>query len=507
MKNQIPLLLLLICLSAFSQSHKLKLIRSDQTFIDPNLPNVTIAEGNVHVKHLGEGVSIKCDKAFFYKSSNTIKAAGNVFVNQGDTLYQKSEYTTYQGAKNKITSWGGVLIKTHLMELQTDSLVFDRNSQQLYFEQQGIIKDQTNTLVSKEGRYHLTSNLFEAIDSVSVINVDGSTLVSKKLEYYANTGMANIVAPTTITNNNNNSIYTEKGFYDTKNQVAEFKDNTLIKFNDLEIEGNDFFYENQHSFYHAKDDFKLTDAKNKLIIKGGYAELYGDKDSVFISDRAISMIEISPKDSVFLASDLLTMVGGKNKRKLTALQNVKFFKNDLQGVCGVIQSDEQTGIITFSENPIVWAKDTQITGDSIVIASIVGTKKLDSIKVFGNPKKKALVARKDSLSNGFNQLSGENIFGVFYDDQLTEMSIRGTPKSIIYLRDKMGKLIGVDRKEAKKSIEITFKEEGISSVSYLKGVTGTTINPSSAEMTEIEDLEGFFWHAEKRPMKKEDVFE
>lgn len=508
-KNHLILFFFLIsCYSSFCQSHKFKLIRSDQTYVDQNYPDATVAEGNVHVTHLGEGVSLKCDKAFFYKSSNTLKVSGNVVVNQGDTLYQNSKYATYEGNRNRVTSWGGVLVKNRLMELQTDSLIFDRSKQQLYFEQRGTIKDPENTLQSNEGRYHLTTNRFEAIDSVSVFNIEGSKLNSDRLEYYTNTGVANIVAPTTISTDISN-VYTENGYYNTKNHTATLNENSVVKFKDIEIKGNQLYYEKNTGFYKSESDFILTDAKNKLVIRGGYGELYVDQDSLIVSDRAILIKELKPKDSIYMSCDLLTMHGEKGQRKITASKNVKFFNKQLQGVSDLIESDENAGIVFFRENPIVWTNDTQIKGDSILVNSSAGIKKrrLDSIQVFGNAKQRAFVAKKDSISGGYNQLSGETILGYFTNGKLSSVSVKKTPKSIIYLRDKTNKLMGIDKKEAKKSIEASFQGKKISSVSYLETITGKTIGPGSKEADNIQNLKGFSWHESKQPKSKEAIFE
>ena len=76
----------------FSQKQtKIKVENSD--FVDVNeieLPNATLLTGNVRVIH--DGIVMTCNKAYYFKDENYIKAFGNVEMVQGDTLYLNSKY-------------------------------------------------------------------------------------------------------------------------------------------------------------------------------------------------------------------------------------------------------------------------------------------------------------------------------------------------------------------------------------------------------------------------------
>ena len=109
---------------------------------DPKYPGATISLGNVFVEH--EGATLRCDKAYIYQETKLIKAMGNVVVNQGDTIFQYSKYTDYDGVNKVATSWGDVFLKDDIMELRTDTLYFDREKQHLYYKSGGTIKDTTN---------------------------------------------------------------------------------------------------------------------------------------------------------------------------------------------------------------------------------------------------------------------------------------------------------------------------------------------------------------------------
>ena len=62
-----------------------------------------------------------------------------------------------------------------------------------------------------------------------------------------------------------------------------------------------------------------------------------------------------------------------------------------------------------------------MSGDTIFLISNVKTRKLDSLKILGN----VMVIEKDSLSNnGFNQIKGGVLNGLFLESKLKDVEIK-----------------------------------------------------------------------------------
>ncbi len=75
-------------------------MHADNSNIDEvKYPGATILLGNVYVEH--EGITLRSKKAIYYKSRNFLKAFGNVYLNQGDTITQTSNYVDYNGDTKK----------------------------------------------------------------------------------------------------------------------------------------------------------------------------------------------------------------------------------------------------------------------------------------------------------------------------------------------------------------------------------------------------------------------
>lgn len=480
-----------------SQTKRIKIIHADNTFVKPEFPGATISLGNVFIEH--EGATLRCDKAYIYQELNLMKAMGNVVVNQGDTIFQYSKYTDYDGNKKIATSWGKVLLKDELMELRTDTLKFDRVNQHLYYKSGGTIKDTTNVLTSKIGDYYLKTNKFQAFTDVDVVNKD-SKLVSNHLDYYTSTGVADLFGPSTITSEEN-KIYTEKGHHNSKTNISHFIKNSKIFYSDRTIEGDSLYYDKNIEFASATGNIKVIDTVNNSLIKGGYAELFKLKDSMFIVEKAVAISKME-QDSIYIHGDTLMITGKVEERIVKAFNHVKIFKLDLQGKCDSLVSNEKTGVTKLFTNPILWAEGNQITGDTIHLISNQKTEQLDSLKILNN----GFMIKKDSA--GFTQLKGKYMYGKFENNKLKSLNTIGNSESIIFLRNEFQVLMGIDKKKCSKNIFIALENNDFSFIDYNDMIDGKTYPPSEFEKLNPKDklFKGFIWREEEQPLTKEDIF-
>ena len=95
-------------------------------------------------------------------------------------------------------------------------------------------------------------------------------------------------------------------------------------------------------------------------------------------------------------------------------------------------------------HPVLWHHKNQITGDSIHLISNSKSETLDSLKVFDN----AFIINKDSLGNGFNQISGKKLNGLFVENKLSTIEINKNAETIYYLRDSENELVGIDKSKS-----------------------------------------------------------
>jgi lipopolysaccharide export system protein LptA len=459
------------------------------------IPDALLLTGNVRVNH--EGVIMTCNKAYYFKRENYIKAFGNVQMIQGDTLYMNSSYAEYNANIRHAIATGGVSLRSPEMSLTTDKLNFDRNSQVAYYDTGGTIINSENTLTSTTGKYYVAQKKYQFLTAVTVVNPK-ATIKSNHLDYYTNSGHSYLFGPSTITGKDN-FIYTEKGFYDTKKNLAKFVKNSYIKYKDRLIEGDSLYYDRNREFASGTNNVKITDSINKAIIKGHYGEVYRNKDSLFITKRA-SIRYLIEKDSMFIHAKKIVVTGKTNERIVRGYNNVRFFKTDMSGKCDSIHSSQLKALTQLIGKPILWNYDNQLTGDVMHLIGNNKTEKLDSLKVLNN----AFIISKDTIGTGYNQVKGQNLYGKFKDNKLREVDIIKNTEVIYYLRNDKNELIGINKNVSSK-INMILDGKTIDTMTFFTDVDGD-IYPEADLPENARKLRGFIWRGDERIKTKEEIF-
>ncbi|WP_296322946.1 OstA-like protein [Winogradskyella sp.] len=465
----------------------------------------------VHFVH--KGVDLYCDKAVYYKSQDFIEAFSNVRMVQGDTVTMTSKYVEYSGKTELAFARGDVVLKEPQSTLTTEKLHFDRVKQQAYYNTSGkVVRDSSGTITSKIGRYYMRPKKYQFTDSVVLVNPE-YTLKTNRLDFFNDSGHAYIFGPSTITGETND-IYCERGFYDTQEDFGYFQRNAKINYDDREVKGDSMYFDRNLNFASATNNIKITDTINNSIVKGHYAEVWKDKDSVFITKKALA-ITVQEKDSIYMHSDTLMLTGPEEHRITRAFYNVKLYKSDLAGKADSVHVDHKTGLTQminlarFSSSdpfatrrkPVLWNIGNQMSGDTIHLISDVKTEKLDSLKVFNN----AFLVSKDTLSDdGYNQTKGKVLIGLFRDNELYNVDIIKNAEVIYYSRNDGGELFGINKSKSG-SINIKISDNEVEEIRLINKVDGD-LSPESLFPKNANRLRGFDWRGDERPTSVEDLF-
>lgn len=476
-------------------------------------PGATILTRNnsnqVHVKH--KGIELWCNEAIYYGNEDFIEAFGNVSVKQGDSINMTSKYVEYSGKTQLAYASGDVVLIDPDSKLYTDVLHFDRIKQQAYYNQKGkVVRDTSGTITSTRGRYYMTSKKYQFVDNVKLVNPE-YVIDTEQLDFYTESGFAFLYGPTTITGEAS-VIYCERGYYNTNNDTGYFVKKSKINYNDRIVEGDSLYFDRNKSFASATNNITVTDTLNNSIIKGHYAEVFREKDSVFITKRALAITE-QENDSIFMHSDTLMVTGPADNRIIRGYYNAKMFKSNLSGKADSIHMNQKTGLtqlinfydldsdaFTKKKHPVLWHFESQITGDSIHLISNSENETLDSLKVFNN----AFVISKDSLGDGYNQISGKRLNGLFADNALETIDVIKNAETIYYLRNSEDELIGIDKSKSG-AIKIWISENEIDELRKLNQIGGMTY-PEEDFPEKERKLKGFIWRNDERPKSIEDLF-
>jgi len=483
--------------SIFAQAPK-KIIVENSDFVDINetvAPGATLLTGNVKVNH--DGVVLTCNKAYFFQKENYLKAFGNVQLVQGDTLFLNSKYAEYNGNVKKAFATGDAVMSSPDATLATDTINFDRNVQEVFYNTKGTIVNKDNTLVSKSGRYYVAQKKFKFLTAVTITNPK-YVIKSNHLDYYSNSGHSYLFGPSTITSKAN-YIYTEKGFYDTKRNLAHFLRKSYIKYDDRLIEGDSLYYNRNTEFASATRNVKITDSVNRGVVKGHYAEVFKLKDSMFVTKRAVA-VNFVDNDSVYIHGKKLMVTGKEGDRIIRAFNNVRFYKTDMSGKCDSLHSNTKIALTKLIGKPILWNGDSQITGDLMHLIGDNITNKIDSLKVLNN----TFLVSRDTLGTGFNQVKGINLFGKFKEGKLHDVDVIKNTEVIYYMRNDANELIGINKNVSSK-INMILENNAVETITFFNNVDGD-IYPEIDLPENARKLKGLVWRGDERIKSKDDIF-
>ncbi len=465
-----------------------------------NYPGASIfSKDDRQVQFEHQGADLWCDIAIFYQKENKLRAIGNIRLTQGDSIQMSSGKIDYDGDIKLAKAWDNVVLKNTDMTLRTDTLYFDRENQESYYNNNGTIVDSANTLTSKIGRYYMEPKKYQFLQSVKIKNPE-YTVESAHLDYYTTSKNAYMYGPSTITGDTY-TLYCERGFYDTKVETGYGIKNTRINYNNRIIEGDSVYFNKLREFASATNNITVTDTINNGVIRAHYAEVYKAKDSVFATKRAVS-ISLVEQDSLYIHGDTLMVTGKPDERILRAFRNTKFYKTDLSGKCDSLHFEQKTGITQLIRKPILWNMENQMTGDSILLISDLDTEKLDSLKVINN----AFVISQDTIGNaGFNQAKGKDLFGKFIENELKIVDLVKNTEVIYYMYNDDDELIGIN-KTICSAIRMTFENSDIEDITFITNPDGD-IFPEEDLPENSRLLKGFIWRGDERIRSKEAIFD
>jgi len=456
--------------------------------------------GNVRFRH-NEALMF-CDSAYSYNDSNRFDAFGNVHIIQGDTLHLWGDKMLYNGDTRLARFMKNVKLIDKSITLTTQAMDFDLNSNIGYYNNGGKIVDTANVLTSVTGRYYSNDNMFFFKDSVVVTNKD-FVLKADTLKYNSQTERAFIVGPTTIKGTKNDGVlYSERGWYDTRKNLAELYKASKITSKSQMLESDTIFYDRATGNGRGRHRVTLTDTTNKVVIKGKFG-VYNEMTRIaFVTDSAM-FTQYGRKDTMYMHADTLQTrpdtsdVTRKDDKYFMAFRRVRFHKPDLQGKCDSLGYRMKDSTLLMFYDPAIWSEKDQMTADKIQFVS-----KNPDPDIAHLENNAFLVMSEDSVK--FNQISGKSIVGQIFNSKLRIADVNGNAQSLYYLKDKniysgMNRLIS-----SKIKLHLT-GNNNIDSIRFYPKPEGKTI-PIKELKAEDTELDGFRWRESERPINKNDLY-
>lgn len=448
---------------------------------------------DVIIRH--KDILVYCDSAYTYENSNRVDAFGAVHINQGDTLHLYANKIFYDGDRSFARAIKNVVLKNREITLYTDTLDYDLNTNIAYYDCNGKIVDSTNTLTSKIGEYFVDDEVVHFTDSVVGFS-DKYTLYSEDIRYNTRTQVIYFDGPTTI-RDSANTLYAEKGWYNTVTGEANLKDHPKIYNDKQTLEASTIRYNKENGDGLALGRVVLHDIENRSIVKGNRVSYNKTEETALVTDSAV-FISYNTSDSLFLHADTLRTMPDtiKGENIILAYYGVRFYRNDVQGICDSLTYYTKDSTVILSHEPVIWSDNHQISADRIEL--VQHSSAPDEIHMFENS---FIISKQDT--GMFDQIKGKNMLGYIVNGSLTSIDVDGNGQTLYYAREGEN-IIGMNKAESS-NIRISFKDGQIHTIAFLKQPGGNLIPLDKLDQNS-KYLSDFNWQIQLRPVSKDDIF-
>lgn len=499
LRSLLTILIFSICACSYAQDKAVvKILNADQWLYDEDITNAQRLIGNVKLRY--KDMLMNCDSAYQFKA-DLFEAYGNVYINQGDTLRLYGDLLYLDGAENMARLRNNIRLLDKSIVLTTDKLNYDMSTEIANYYNGGKIVSSSadNVLTSERGYYHSRSQMFHFKDDVVLSNPD-YRVEADTLKYSSASEIAYFLGPTNITAKDTH-IYCENGRYNTQSDECQFDKNAVVTSRSTELRGDSIYFNGREGIGEAFMNVEINDTTSNYAIMGHYGWHNDPLERSFVTDSAM-MVQFFDRDSLFLHADTLkSLKDTAGQNLISAYNNVRFFKPDLQGKADSLSFSEGDSLLTMFGDPLLWTADNQILGDTIIMKMYDGH--IERLFVWSSSFIVAM-AEKDK----FNQIKGNNMTGYFRENSLYKVLVNGNGQTIYYAEEENeseSRAIGRSKVECS-DILIFINDSEIERLSFLQAPSGNML-PLSQIPEEESKLEGFRWDTASRPLSKEAIFD
>lgn len=482
---------------SYSQDFIELLEGSDEIKLDGKTGNY-IVKGNVVFKK--DNTLLYCDSAFYNFKQKNIRAYGKIHLNQEDTLNMFCDSLFFDVDRDYAKLFGNVRIRNNEYRLTTDSIDYDLNRDVGIYKNKGLITSisSNDSLSSVIGYFYPKLNQFNFRNDVVYKNEE-YLITTDTLQFNSLSKVAYFFGPTDILGDSI-KMYCEKGWYDINKGIGLFENNAFIDRKELYIGADSLYYSSINSLYIGQKNVEIIDTTNKIAFTGDYALSDEKENYAFITGHTLAK-RFDSEDTLYIHADTLYnyLDSLREPVLMKAYYNVKLFRGDMQGVCDSLTYNRTIGEMNMYKEPVLWAKNAQLTGDTVTIYE--ENNEIQHAFLRNN----GLVVTHVDSTNYYNQVAGTSMNAYFDSTQIRRVDIEGNAQTIYFLEDETedDSLIVVERKGMNRlyasDITLRFDKGDIETATYRESPDGLLYPMNQIEKKE-ERVQHFKWSNERRPL-------
>ena len=461
----LTILFLFLTVEILSQQKKINFSSKESKGITLNKRKLLILWNEVVFNH--ESSVMKCDSAIYERSNNSFIAYSNVEINENDSLKIYGDSIHYYGEIQKAYIYGNVSVKSNKINLNTPSLIYDKQTKIAYYNNGATVRDLEKgyKIESKKGAFKTQIQSVFFKENVVLTHKDYK-IISDTLIYHTNNQRSDIIGNTEIITNNS-SIYSNKGWFDSQNNNAAFKGEVVLKSKNQKLFADSVFYNEISGESYAEGNVKIKDDSAKILIQGDYGIYNEITDSIKVWDNSI-FTQLDSSDTINIYADQFIKYQDSKKEVIICYNNVVIGGNLINGDCDSIYYNTTDSTLKCIKDPIIWLDENQVTGEKIEFKTFEGD--IFNMTVTNNSM---IITRKDSIH--YDQIKGEQIKGYFKNNELNILDVNKSGEAIYYTNDEKDSLINEINIIYCESMKLQMKENRIEKIKFNSKPDGKTL--------------------------------
>ncbi|MCF3109541.1 LPS export ABC transporter periplasmic protein LptC [Niabella sp. CC-SYL272] len=185
-------------------------------------------------------------------------------------------------------------------------------------------------------------------------------------------------------------------------------------------------------------------------------------------------------------------------RYFEAFHHVKIYSDSLQAVCDSLFYSFKDSTFRLYQDPVVWGKASQITGDTIMLHT-----KNKQINRFEAYKRGFMINHIEDQA--YNQVKATRLDGYFTEGNMDSVRAKGSAECIYYVQDADSSYIGVNQTSSD-ILDAYFSEKELKKV-VLRSQANGTLYPIKDKSPDEMRLKDFRWREAERPRTKYDLMQ
>ncbi|MEJ6695566.1 MAG: OstA-like protein [Chitinophagales bacterium] len=449
--------------------------------------------GDVQLKQ--DSTLMFCDSAYIYKEDNTVKAWGNIHIQEKDSIHAYSNILNYNGKTKTAELIGNARLKDGNKILYSDVLYYNIKQDVGSYLDSGRV-EMDSTLLTSLRAYYYTNNKIVHFNEYVVITDPNYHLESDTLHYLTESKVALFFGPTTIYNDSS-SIHCVLGSYDTNNEIASFGKGTVINNDPQTLYADSLYYERYRGYGKAFYYFDWVDTEMEAGMEGNSAEYFENNQEIIAYNRPMLKV-VQEADTLFLKGDIIHTKENElsGKKEFWSFNNVRIYKEDLQGIGDSLFYSFSDSLMRIYYDPILWNDDNQMMGDTIYLQ--MANDQIEKIQFVEN----AFVSMQ-SKGELFNQIKGKSITGYFEDNEMKTMLSKKNAESLYFGQNDEDEYIGGNY-AISDIIKVSIVDKEVDKISFIK--EPEAIFTPMRQMNDTDRyLKDFSWVKNLRPKGKGDL--